>query len=150
MKMTGRAGSGLGAAAIGAVVAGMLLTACSSGSPSASTTTAGTVAAVKAAVHSFLGQQGVQQFKYVITTAEVSTADPTWAYVFVAPRHQHQADFQSFYGFAQKQGSGGWKVVADRSSTVGCPPGSRDNVVVPTAVLSEFQLSCPARTTPAA
>ncbi len=133
----------------GLVLAGVLLAACSSGTtPSTTTTTAasGTVAAVKAAVTGFLTGQGVQSFKYVITKAEVSSVDPTWAYFFVGAAKAHQADFQSFYGFAEETG-GSWKVVASGSAEVGCPPGATGNAVVPTAVQSEFGLSCPPATT---
>jgi hypothetical protein len=131
-------------------LAGALLAACSSGpSPTTTTVAPGTVAAVKAAVTGFLTGQGVQSFKYVITKAEVSSGDPTWAYFFVGPTHAHQADFQSFYGFAQKA-SGSWKVVASGSSEVGCPPGAPGNTVVPTAVQSEFGFTCPTTTSTAA
>jgi len=125
-------------------VAGVVLAACSSG-PSTTTTTAsaGTVAAIKGAVTSFLADQGVQSFKYVITQAQVSSAAPTWGYFVVGPTHRHQADFQGFYGFARKQASGSWTVAASGSSDVGCPPGAPGNAVVPRAVQTEFRFRCP-------
>ncbi|HEY5246783.1 MAG TPA: hypothetical protein VIJ60_14030, partial [Acidimicrobiales bacterium] len=139
-----------GAVLVGLVLAGTVLAACSSGSGGASgsttTTASSATSGIKAAVTAFLSGQGVQSFKYDITKADVSTTDSTWAYFFVAPVHADQADFQSFYGFAQKTG-GSWKVVSSGSSEVGCPPGAAGNGVVPSAVLSEFGLTCPPSTT---
>jgi hypothetical protein len=140
----------VGAILAGLVLAGTALAACSSGPGSAtssSTTTASSATSgIKSAVTAFLSRQGVQSFKYVITKADVSTADPTWAYFVVAPAEQHQADLQGFYGFAEKE-AGAWKVVSSGSSEVGCPPGATGNAVVPTTVLSEFGLTCPPATT---
>jgi hypothetical protein len=143
-----------GAILAGLVLAGTVLAACSSGSGSATssttttTTTPSVSSGVKAAVTAFLSGQGVQSFKYVVTKADVSTTDPTWAYFYVAPAEEHQADFQSFYGFARKS-AGTWHVVSSGSSEVGCPPGATGNAVVPTPVLSEFGLTCPPTTTTA-
>jgi hypothetical protein len=139
-----------GAILAGLVLAGTALAACSSGPGSAtssttSTTGSSSTSGIKSAVTAFLSRQGVQSFKYVITKAEVSS-DPTWAYFVVAPAERHQADLQGFYGFAEK-GAGTWKVVSSGSSEVGCPPGAAGNAVVPTAVLSEFGLTCPPATT---
>ncbi len=142
----------VGAVLVGLVLGGTVLAACSSGSGSAtgstttSTTSSSGASGIEAAVTTFLSRQGVQSFKYVVTKADVATADPSWAYFFVAPAKQDQADFQSFYGFAQMDG-GTWKVVSSGSSEVGCPPGATGNAVVPSAVLSEFGLTCPSTTT---
>ena len=78
---------------------------------------------------------------WTITSVQVSTSDPAYVLYRISPAAGH-ANVQAGYGFAH-QVSGKWTVVGFGSDAVGCPPGAAGNAVVPAAVLSGFQLSCP-------
>ncbi len=108
------------------------------------TSTAGTgaPAAATAAVNSYEVSHGPAAGTWQITSAQASTVDPTYVLFRIGPAPGHENDVQGGYGFVHNQG-GTWTVIGFGSSEVGCPPGSSGNVIVPTAVLAGFGVSCP-------
>jgi len=148
----------------GGAVAGLLalvafgggLSACSSGSPSATPTTSttpstaanATLPDITHAVVAFQRSEGIAPSRYVISGINVSTVDPTWAKFSIGPSSTDRASFQGGYGFVHL-GAGVWRVVGFGSAEVGCPltgsttPAAATYVSVPAAVLAAFGLPCP-------
>jgi peptidoglycan hydrolase-like protein with peptidoglycan-binding domain len=118
-------------------------------SGAATTTTApafpGVPSAAVTAIASFETAHGPAAGSWQITSATLSTVDPSYVYFKIGPAPGHESTVQGGYGFAHDQG-GGWTVVGFGTSGVGCPPNNAQNELVPTGVLSEFGVSCPATT----
>ena len=124
-------------------------------SPSATTTTssvpattttaaafAGVPASAVAAITAFETAHGPGVGTWQISSAKLSSADPSYVYFQIGPAPGHQSTVQGGYGFVHTQG-GTWSVVGFGTSEVGCPPNNSQNGLVPTAVLTEFGVSCP-------
>ena len=116
-------------------------------SASVTTTTVPTFAGVPPAavttISSYEGAHGPSAGTWQISSAKLSTADPSYVYFQIGPAPGHESTVQGGYGFAHAQG-GVWTVIGFGTSEVGCPPNNSQNAIVPTAVLSEFGLTCPA------
>ncbi len=122
-------------------------------SPSATTTSvpattttaaafAGVPASAVAAITAFETAHGPGVGTWQISSAKLSSADPSYVYFQIGPAPGHQSTVQGGYGFVHTQG-GTWNVVGFGTSEVGCPPNNSQNGLVPTAVLTEFGVSCP-------
>jgi|GEM_PF-3539717 len=148
----GRVGWRPAAGMLGVLVAGVVLGACSSGPPSATTSTTmaanSTLPDITKAVVTYQSSQGVARSRYLITGISVSTVDPNWARFAVGPTAADRASFQAGYGFVHLA-SGVWRVSGFGSAEVGCPltglttPAAATYVPVPAAVLAAFGLPCP-------
>ncbi len=120
-------------------------------SSSAATTTttaaafAGVPASAVAAITRYEATYGPAAGTWQISSAKLSSADPSYVYFRIGPTPGHENNVQGGYGFVHEQG-GAWSVVGFGSSEVGCPPNNSQNAPVPAAVLAEFGLSCPSST----
>ena len=119
--------------------------------PTTTTTTAATTttsaagsapAAAIAAINAYQTTNGPPAGTWQITSAQVSTVDPSYVLFRIGPAPGYQNQVQGGYGFVHQVG-GTWAVGGFGSADVGCPPGAPEAPVVPTAVLSGFGLSCP-------
>jgi peptidoglycan hydrolase-like protein with peptidoglycan-binding domain len=145
--------------AYGSMTRTKLLAAVSAGtrvcttSPSATTTSvpattttaaafAGVPASAVAAITAFETAHGPGVGTWQISSAKLSSADSSYVYFQIGPAPGHQSTVQGGYGFVHTQG-GTWNVVGFGTSEVGCPPNNSQNGLVPTAVLTEFGVSCP-------
>ena len=123
-------------------------------SPSATTTSssptttptatdfAGVPASAVAAITAFETAHGPGARTWQISSAKLSSADPSYVYFQIGPAPGHESTVQGGYGFVRTQG-GMWSVVGFGTSAVGCPPNNSQNGLVPTAVLAEFGVTCP-------
>jgi len=124
---------------------------CSSASTSTTTTGASTTTrpigpgvstAAIAAINAYELHNGPPTGTWQVTSAEQSTVDPMYILFRIGPAPGHENQVQGGYGFAQGSGAA-WSVIGFGSAGVGCPPGSTQAPVVPSAVLTGFGLSCP-------
>ncbi|MGD0392194.1 MAG: peptidoglycan-binding domain-containing protein [Acidimicrobiales bacterium] len=115
-------------------------------SSSTTTTTAASFAGVPApavaAITAFETAHGPGVGTWQISSAKLSSADPSYVYFQIGPAPGHESTVQGGYGFVRTQG-GMWSVVGFGTSAVGCPPNNSQNGLVPTAVLAEFGVTCP-------
>jgi hypothetical protein len=94
-----------------------------------------------AAIRKHLTTNGPPLGTWVITSALVSTVDPTYVMFRISPGEGHEAEVEGGYGFAHNQG-GNWTVTGFGTDAVGCPPGSAQNQPVPAKVLVAFSITC--------
>jgi peptidoglycan hydrolase-like protein with peptidoglycan-binding domain len=129
---------------LAAVSAGKRVCTTTTTTTTTSTTTGGSgvPSAAIAAITSYENANGPPAGTWVISSSQASTVDPTYLLFHIGPSPGNENTVQGGYGFAHNAG-GTWSVIGFGSAEVGCPPGSAQNVVVPTAVLSGFGLSCP-------
>lgn len=114
----------------------LLLAACGSTGPSRSNGPA----AARSAINIYEAANGPPAGSWKITSLQTSSVDRAYVLFRIGSTPGHE--IQGGYGFAYEK-LGTWAVVGFGSAEVGCPPGASDNAVIPTAVLSEFSLSCP-------
>jgi hypothetical protein len=100
-------------------------------------------AAATSAINAYEAANGPAAGTWVLASSSLSTVDPTYVYFRIGPAAGHENTVQGGYGFAHSSG-GSWSVIGFGSADVGCPPGAAGNQVVPTNVLAEFGMSCPA------
>ena len=117
-------------------------TATSAAPTTTTTIVAKTKAAIVGAITKFQRSQGMKPAQWTIGSILVSTKDPTWAKFTVNATPDSQGTFQPGYGFAHRSGPT-WSVTGFGTSDVGCPPGTSDNLVVPTNVMASFAMVCP-------
>ncbi len=108
---------------------------------STSTTAAGVPSAATAAIDRYEAANGPPAGSWVITTARLSTVDPSYVYFAIGPAPGYQDSVQGGYGIAHETG-GTWSVIGFGSAGVGCTSGPQ-TPAVPTAVLTGFGLTCP-------
>jgi hypothetical protein len=135
-----------------AVLAVVVSSCSSSSSQSSSTTTSSAVtsttmasaapAAATAAINAYETTNGPATGTWQITSTQVSTVDPSYILFRIGATPGHQDSVQGGYGFVRNK-SGTWSVIGFGSAEVGCPPGSTQTPVVPSAVLGGFGLACP-------
>jgi peptidoglycan hydrolase-like protein with peptidoglycan-binding domain len=101
-----------------------------------------TPSAAIAAINSYQTANGPTAGTWQISSTAVSTVDPSYVLFRIGPAPGHETTVQAGYGFVHDQG-GAWTVIGFGSSEVGCPPGNSQNVLVPSAVLAGFGVSCP-------
>jgi hypothetical protein len=77
-----------------------------------------------------------------ISSAQVSTVEPSYVLFHVGPAAGYESRVQGGYGFAQES-AGTWQVIGFGSAEVGCPGGGGSAPVVPVPVLIGFGLGCP-------
>jgi len=117
-------------------------TTTTSSSTSTTTGNGSAPAGALAAVNAYETTNGPAAGTWKITSAQVSTVDPTYVLFRIGPAPGYENQVQGGYGFVHDQ-AGTWTVGGFGSADVGCPPGAAEAPVVPTAVLSGFGLSCP-------
>jgi peptidoglycan hydrolase-like protein with peptidoglycan-binding domain len=127
-----------------AVGAGKRVCTTTTSTTTTSTTSGGSgvPSAATAAITSYENTNGPAAGTWMISSSQASTVDPTYVLFHIGPTPGNENTVQGGYGFAHSAG-GTWSVIGFGSAEVGCPPGSAQNVVVPTAVLSGFGLACP-------
>jgi len=148
LTVDGVYGANTKAKLLAAVSAGKKL--CSSTSTSTSTTGGSTTttsgsgvnSAAIAAINAYELHSGPPAGSWQVTSAEQSTVDPTYILFKIGPAPGHENEVQGGYGFAKGAGAA-WSVIGFGTADVGCPPGSAQAPVVPTAVLAGFGLTCP-------
>lgn len=106
------------------------------------TTASGASATALASINAYERTNGPAAGTWQITSTQVSSVDPSYVLFRIGPTAGHQDTVQGGYGFVHNQ-SGTWTVIGFGSAQVGCPPGSAQAPVVPTAVLTGFGLACP-------
>jgi peptidoglycan hydrolase-like protein with peptidoglycan-binding domain len=122
-------------------------TTTSSSMPSTTTTAAaaafpGVPTSAVTAITAYETTNGPGVGTWRISSAKLSSADPSYVYFQIGPAAGHENTVQGGYGFVHTQG-GAWSVVGFGTSGVGCPPNNSQNALIPAAVLAEFGVSCP-------
>ena len=120
-------------------------TTTTSSAPATTTTAAafaGVPASAVAAITAYETANGPGVGTWQISSAKLSSADPSYVYFQIGPAPGHESTVQGGYGFVRTQG-GTWSVVGFGTSEVGCPPNNSQNALVPAVVLAEFGVSCP-------
>ena len=131
---------------LAAVAAGTKVCSTATSTTTTSTSTSTTAvsptavpAAATAAINTYQAANGPAAGTWVISSSKRSAANPAYVLFDIGPAPGYENSVQGGYGFVYGSGTS-WKVIAFGSAEVGCPPG---NVIVPTAVMTEFGLNCP-------
>ncbi len=95
-----------------------------------------------AAINAWETQNGPPVGTWVVSSANVSSGNPTWVMFKIGAAPAYEAKVQGGYGFAQQLGAT-WSVVGFGSADVGCAIPGSTTPVVPTPVLSSFGIVCP-------